>query len=315
MRIRPGQAQAPRREPPPELEDKPESRPPEDEWSPGLAVAAIGLAAVSLVPKAASAAPTVEVQECDSECTLSQSGRFTDPGFQRVLEGGQINLEQHGPHVKAVQQALIDNGFHISTGASGTFDLYTLVALTNFRESQNLEISFGLDAASLQRLDQVSPRAGLKAWEDPDYQAPAAPEVLGRPVRALVDISEHRLFLYDGDGQLEHIYSVATGDADQDAGTDTGLKMVVHKNSNPESEAVRIWGPEKNLVFGTRLLNLSWVNLENGTVEASDQELHGTYLPESVGLDISLGCMRLTNADMEDLYNRVQVDDLVMVRE
>jgi lipoprotein-anchoring transpeptidase ErfK/SrfK len=41
--------------------------------------------------------------------------------------------------------------------------------------------------------------------------------------------------------------------------------------------------------------------------------IHGTNQPSTVGTFISAGCIRLTNADIEDLYTRVQVGTRVVV--
>ncbi len=41
--------------------------------------------------------------------------------------------------------------------------------------------------------------------------------------------------------------------------------------------------------------------------------IHGTNQPSTIGTFVSSGCIRLTNADIEDLYNRVQVGTRVVV--
>jgi lipoprotein-anchoring transpeptidase ErfK/SrfK len=43
--------------------------------------------------------------------------------------------------------------------------------------------------------------------------------------------------------------------------------------------------------------------------------LHGTNQPEYIGASISSGCIRLTNEDAIDLYNRVKVGTIVVVLE
>jgi lipoprotein-anchoring transpeptidase ErfK/SrfK len=41
--------------------------------------------------------------------------------------------------------------------------------------------------------------------------------------------------------------------------------------------------------------------------------IHGTNQPSTIGTFVSSGCIRLTNADVIDLYNRVQVGTRVVV--
>jgi lipoprotein-anchoring transpeptidase ErfK/SrfK len=41
--------------------------------------------------------------------------------------------------------------------------------------------------------------------------------------------------------------------------------------------------------------------------------IHGTNQPEYIGRAISSGCIRITNEDVVDLYNRVEVGATVVV--
>jgi lipoprotein-anchoring transpeptidase ErfK/SrfK len=41
--------------------------------------------------------------------------------------------------------------------------------------------------------------------------------------------------------------------------------------------------------------------------------IHGTNQPEYIGSAISSGCIRMTNEDAIDLYNRVKVGSMVVV--
>jgi len=43
--------------------------------------------------------------------------------------------------------------------------------------------------------------------------------------------------------------------------------------------------------------------------------IHGSNEPESIGHAVSSGCIRLTNADVIDLYNRVQIGATVVVQQ
>ena len=41
--------------------------------------------------------------------------------------------------------------------------------------------------------------------------------------------------------------------------------------------------------------------------------IHGTNMPETIGTQVSSGCIRLTNTDVSDLYSRVNVGTKVIV--
>jgi lipoprotein-anchoring transpeptidase ErfK/SrfK len=45
----------------------------------------------------------------------------------------------------------------------------------------------------------------------------------------------------------------------------------------------------------------------------TEYRIHGTNDPTTIGKDVSSGCIRLTNEDVEDLYNHVQVGAKVIV--
>jgi len=41
--------------------------------------------------------------------------------------------------------------------------------------------------------------------------------------------------------------------------------------------------------------------------------IHGSNEPETIGQAVSSGCIRMTNEDVTDLYNRVSVGTVVIV--
>jgi len=43
--------------------------------------------------------------------------------------------------------------------------------------------------------------------------------------------------------------------------------------------------------------------------------IHGSNEPETIGQAVSSGCIRMTNEDVTDLYNRVSVGTVVIVRD
>jgi lipoprotein-anchoring transpeptidase ErfK/SrfK len=94
----------------------------------------------------------------------------------------------------------------------------------------------------------------------------------------------------------------------------TGVTFIAEKRvkpawSPPESvKRVEPWLPDvippgpKN-PMGTRALLL----------DGDEYAIHGTNKPESVGGFVSYGCIRMYNADVEELYNYVQVGTPVIV--
>ena len=48
-------------------------------------------------------------------------------------------------------------------------------------------------------------------------------------------------------------------------------------------------------------------------LSGSVYRIHGTNAPETIGQRVSSGCIRMVNADVEDLYSRVKVGTKVIV--
>ena len=46
---------------------------------------------------------------------------------------------------------------------------------------------------------------------------------------------------------------------------------------------------------------------------STEYRIHGTNDPTTIGKHVSSGCIRLTNEDVKDLYNRVQIGAKVIV--
>jgi lipoprotein-anchoring transpeptidase ErfK/SrfK len=122
-------------------------------------------------------------------------------------------------------------------------------------------------------------------------------------LRIEIDKSENRLRLFN-DLQLVRVYPVATGDQGV---TPTGNYTVANRLIQPtwywQGYAVPPGDPEYPL--GTRWLGLS----------KRGYGIHGTNEPESIGKQISHGCIRMHNEDVEELFEVVAVGTAVAIVE
>lgn len=272
-----------------------------------------------ILTQAASDAPRSPVRAGGDSLSLTprlDHPRFSDHAeLKEVLNGKSLTKGAKGEGVKAIQTALLDLGFGLPSGADGAFGNEVFLALKGFQSSQNLPMTGELDAKTLKALNEVAPAAGKKAWEDPDLSPKAylpAPQVKGKPVRVAVDTSEHRLFLYDKQGQLEKIYPIATGAPGTE--TDPMIKIVSGFLKDPTSVARQLWPESGGKAFGTRLVDLSQYDPETGKITRHGEEIHGTFARKSIGTDASHGCMRLYNEDIEDLFGRLKMGEVVVVQ-
>ncbi len=105
-------------------------------------------------------------------------------------------------------------------------------------------------------------------------------------------------------GQDEYIYR---GDAtiERKAEWPGWTPMAEARKLNPSLPATVPGGPGNPL--GARGLYL----FENG--KDTYIRIHGTNEPEYIGMNVSLGCIRMNNIDVIDLYNRVKVGTKVVV--
>ncbi len=252
---------------------------------------------------------------------LSRMPHLAHPRFSShadllgVMEGRSLTLGAKSDGVTALQNALLDLGFGLPSGADGAFGKELKLAIEGFQSSQDLPLTGELDGKTLRALDAVAPAEGKKAWEDPGLSPDAylrSPMVKGKPARIVVDTSEHRLFLFDKKGQLERIYPIATGLAGSE--TDPMIKIVTGFLKDPSAVARRLWPESGGKAFGTRLVDLSKYDPQTGRATRHGEELHGTFTRRSIGTDASHGCMRLYNEDIEDLYGRLAMGDVVVVQ-
>lgn len=157
-------------------------------------------------------------------------------------------------------------------------------------------------------------------WEEPGqttYKNRIKREIVDykssyKPGTIVVETSERRLYLILGDGKAMR-YGVGVGrDGFRWAGTHRITRKAEWPGwTPPEQMRQRVpglpsympGGPDNPL--GARALYIG----------STLYRLHGTSQPWTIGQAVSSGCIRLTNDDIVDLYNRVKVGALVVVRQ
>ena len=125
------------------------------------------------------------------------------------------------------------------------------------------------------------------------------------PFSLLVYKGQHVADAYLGD-VLVRTYRVGLG---KHASTPTGTWRVKNKLTNPTYFPPRggkiVQADDPNNPLGEH-----WLGLEGVSGEAKSQVrygIHGTNEPESIGKDLSLGCIRLHNEDVAELYTLLVV--------
>ena len=134
-----------------------------------------------------------------------------------------------------------------------------------------------------------------------EKQAEARPQAkdAGPQRRIVVSIPDRKLALVEN-GRVVKIYPTAVGAPVSP--TPSGTFTIVQRIPNPTWYGPgNVVGPGKDNPVGTRWLGLS----------RKGYGIHGTNNPRSIGKRASHGCVRLRNRDVEDLFRRVSVGDVV----
>ena len=133
-----------------------------------------------------------------------------------------------------------------------------------------------------------------------------------KPGTIIVETSERRLYLVLDGGKAVR-YGIGVGrDGFRWSGQHTITRMAEWPGWTPPAQmrkrvpdlpAYMPGGPENPL--GARALYIG----------STLYRIHGTSEPWTIGQAVSSGCIRLTNEDVTDLYSRVHVGALVVVRQ
>jgi lipoprotein-anchoring transpeptidase ErfK/SrfK len=137
-----------------------------------------------------------------------------------------------------------------------------------------------------------------------ERQADTRPNAEDRPTerRVVVSIPDRKLALIEN-GRVVKIYPTAVGAAASP--TPSGTYKIAQRVANPTWYGPdKVVGPGKDNPVGTRWLGLN----------RKGYGIHGTNNPRSIGKSASHGCVRMRNTDVEDLFARVEVGDVVELR-
>jgi len=130
------------------------------------------------------------------------------------------------------------------------------------------------------------------------------------PGTIVIDTPNTYLYLVLGNGQAMR-YGIGVG---REGFTWAGVQKVARKAEWPD------WYPPQEMIARQPYLPRVTMGGPGNPLGAramylgsSEYRIHGTNDPTTIGKQVSSGCIRLTNDDVTDLYNRVQVGAKVIV--
>jgi lipoprotein-anchoring transpeptidase ErfK/SrfK len=157
---------------------------------------------------------------------------------------------------------------------------------------------------------------GPEATEtSPGVAAELQHQVVGYPTKAvagtvIIDTAQTYLYYVLGDGRAIR-YGIGVG---RDGFTWSGTQAVTRKAEWPD------WTPPQEMI-GRQPYLPRWMAGGEGNplgaraiyLGSTIYRIHGTNSPETIGHKVSSGCIRMLNADVIDLYSRVDVGTKIVV--
>lgn len=151
----------------------------------------------------------------------------------------------------------------------------------------------------------------------------------GREPAVVVDIARQRLLLFEK-GAVSHAWQVSTskygvGYVPGSYKTPVGLHRIWRKagaaaklgqplkNGEPTDAPVAEEGQKKKVFISTRALMLDGLEKDNQTSKSRGIWIHGTTAEEKIGQPASIGCVRMRNVDVIQLFDFVREGTLVYI--
>lgn len=158
----------------------------------------------------------------------------------------------------------------------------------------------------LQNNQSTSPDVAHAGWATA-LEGVVEPVLGLETAKLIIDLSDRQVYFYTHGGLVSH-YEIAVGRSGWE--TPAGEFRVIHMQvdpvwQHPFTGAVIQAGAENPL--GSRWIGF-WTD---GTHQIG---LHGTNQEDLIGQAVSHGCIRLREADIQALYDRISLDTPVIVR-
>lgn len=174
----------------------------------------------------------------------------------------------------------------IVPGMSQAYEVHALDSLTKIAKQFNTTVELIKKSNNLSS-DRITPGQKLKIWT--------------AKLSVLVDKSQNTLALKSND-EIIKTYNVATGTNNS---TPVGMFKITTKLVNPTwykaGAVVPADSPEN--ILGTRWLGF----------DIASYGIHGTTDPASIGTQATAGCVRMHNAEVEELYSLLPIGTEVTI--
>lgn len=121
----------------------------------------------------------------------------------------------------------------------------------------------------------------------------------------IVKTATHEL-AYIEDGEVKQLFQIALGKKGHD--TPEGEFTATVKANNPYYRKLDIQGGDAKNPLGSR-----WIGFDANDTDGREFGIHGTNRPSSIGYNVTNGCIRLKNSDVEILYEEIPLGTRVLI--
>lgn len=108
--------------------------------------------------------------------------------------------------------------------------------------------------------------------------------------------------------EIQGIYKIATGKTDDL--TPEGLFTITVKAKNPYYRKDNIAGGSPENPLGSR-----WIGFDAKETNGRIYGVHGTNSPWSIGRYVSLGCIRMHNEEVEEIFEKIPLGTRIWITE
>lgn len=157
-------------------------------------------------------------------------------------------------------------------------------------------------------LTENKPVIEEKVEDKKTIETSATTETSGKTINYMIIINSKKntLKLYVN-GTLSHSYSCATGKSE--TATPEGITTIYNKIVDRPYYKANIPGGASNNPLGRR-----WLGLDLQGTKGTTYAIHGTNVESSIGKNASHGCIRMHNADVEELFDLVPIGTTVIIK-
>lgn len=139
--------------------------------------------------------------------------------------------------------------------------------------------------------------------------------------RIVVSRKKHLTYFYNDFGKFQVKYPNGVGNPrdenNRDMSTDPGIRYVIEIGKSPYRDTYYNTGGTMNVHpewFGPYTILNRPVDEKTGLIKSDqDEYLHGTNAEWTVGLNLSHGCVRHKNKDVEQFISRAKLHDLINI--